>query len=98
MLNESIPTVSATIASWTVFRITWSPLIGSPAASTVTGRNVSSPNSSVFITCFLPSGVAFVRLGPQGHAALSSYLSAQTSRFGALFLGLGERAAELRAG
>lgn len=35
-------------------------------------------------------------MAPEGHAALSSYLSAQTSRFGALFLGLGERTAELR--
>src|SRR6185437_11538756 len=113
MLKESIPTVSATTASWTVFRITWSPLIGSPAASTVSGRNVSSPNSSVFIACFLPPGVVFTRFdlperagglsarrqpGPRfGAAALISYLSAQTSRLGALFLGLGERTAELRA-
>src|SRR6185312_10854994 len=113
MLKESIPTVSATTASWTVFRITWSPLIGSPAPSTVTGRNVSSPNSSVFIACFLllelsSSGLTcpltprwFIGASAPSHVwcgcALFRYLSAQTSRFESLFLSLGERTAELRA-
>src|SRR5262245_54771450 len=47
MLKESIPTASASTASSTAFRIAWSPPIGCPDPSTVTGRNVSRPNSSV---------------------------------------------------
>src|SRR5258707_7541798 len=47
MWKESMPTASARIASSTALRITWSPLIGSPPSSTVTGRNVSRPNSSI---------------------------------------------------
>src|SRR5258708_3990244 len=108
MLKESIPTASATTASSTVFRITWAPLIGSPASSTVTGRNVSSPNSSIGIACVLLVEVGFVwrdlpglalvayrRAGQSvtsAAAALSSYLSAQTSWLEALFLRAARRA------
>src|SRR5438128_10960772 len=53
MLKESIPTASARTASSTALRITWSPLIGRAASSTVSGTNVSRPHSSVDITCSL---------------------------------------------
>src|SRR5262249_16948710 len=43
-------------ASSTALRIAWSAAIGFPAWSTVIGRNVSRPNSSVDITCSLPFG------------------------------------------
>src|SRR5215471_11075267 len=46
MLKESIPTCSASTASSTALRMAWSPPIGRPDSSTVTGRNVSRPNSS----------------------------------------------------
>jgi hypothetical protein len=49
MLKESIPTASASTASSTALRITWSAAIGSPDSSTVTGKNVSSPNSKVSV-------------------------------------------------
>src|SRR3954470_12730939 len=53
MLKESIPTASARTASSTALRIAWSPPIGKPDSSTVTGRNVSRPSSSVDIACAL---------------------------------------------
>jgi hypothetical protein len=49
MLKESMPTSSARIASATMFRMTWSPLIGCPDASTVTCKKASSPNSKEFV-------------------------------------------------
>src|SRR4051812_4444960 len=45
MLNESIPTSSASTASSMVLRMTTSPASGRPDASTVTKTGVSSPNS-----------------------------------------------------
>src|SRR4051794_6178367 len=49
MLKESMPVASASTASSTALRITWSAPIGCPDSSTVTGRNVSSPNSRVVV-------------------------------------------------
>src|SRR5918996_2260754 len=46
MLNESIPTDSASTASSTVLRMTWSPSSCRPDSSTVMGANVSNPNSN----------------------------------------------------
>src|ERR1700682_2004895 len=45
MLNESIPTASASTASSTVSRITTSPLSSRPDSSTLRGTNESNPNS-----------------------------------------------------
>src|ERR1700730_15557601 len=45
MLNESIPTASASTASSMVLRTTTSPLSGCPDSSTVTKTGVSNPNS-----------------------------------------------------
>src|ERR1700687_5398295 len=51
MLNESIPTASASTASSTVLRITTSPLSSRPDPSTLRGTNESNPNS---ISCSIP--------------------------------------------
>src|SRR3982074_466042 len=45
ILNESIPTASASTASSTVLRMTTSPLSSRPDSSTVIGTNESNPNS-----------------------------------------------------
>src|ERR1700716_3373668 len=45
MLNESIPTASASTASSTVLRMTTSPLSSRPDSSTLIGTNESNPNS-----------------------------------------------------
>src|ERR1700737_2748238 len=45
MLNESIPTASASTASSTVLRMTTSPLSSRPDSSTLRGTNESNPNS-----------------------------------------------------
>src|ERR1700730_285385 len=46
MLNESIPTASASTASSTVLRMTASPLSSRPDSSTLMGTNESNPNST----------------------------------------------------
>src|SRR2546428_13933718 len=45
MLNESIPTASASTASSTVLRMTASPLSSRTDSSTLMGTNESNPNS-----------------------------------------------------
>src|SRR6266853_747608 len=45
MLNESIPTASASTASSTVLRMTTSPVSSRPDSSTLMGTNESNPNS-----------------------------------------------------
>src|SRR5207245_792054 len=58
MLNESMPTASASTASSTVLRMTTSPLSSRPDASTLIGTNESNPNSTswaLLILRFLPA-------------------------------------------
>src|SRR4051794_29019999 len=74
MLNESIPTAAARTASSTALRMAWSPAIGCPDRSTVTGRNVSRPNSNVDITC-----------SPLQDRLNSNYLSTQTNEHESVF-------------
>src|SRR5260370_21165385 len=58
MLNESMPTASASTASSTVLRITTSPLSSRPDASRLMGTNESNPNSmswALLTLRFLPA-------------------------------------------
>src|SRR5260370_13042554 len=67
MLNESMPTASASTASSTVVRMTTSPLSSRPDSSTVIGTNESNPNSmsgALLISRFRPADRSSVpRLG-----------------------------------
>src|SRR5712691_4029792 len=59
MLNESIPRESAKTASSMVLRMTWLPSTCCPDSSTVTGTNVSNPNSNSRADILVP----FVSVG-----------------------------------
>src|ERR1700680_1679864 len=78
MLNESIPTASATTASSTVLRMTTSPLSSPPDSSTLIGTNESNPNSMSW---------ALLISGPPGSSRvprLGHYLQLQIPQTGEL--------------
>src|SRR5580698_2382683 len=54
MLNESMPTESASTASSTVLRMTTSPLSSRPDSSTLMGTNESSTNSKYWLCISAP--------------------------------------------
>src|ERR1700722_8005139 len=54
MLNESIPTASASTASSTVLRMTTSPLSSCPDSSTLIGTKESKPNSMSWVVISVP--------------------------------------------